>query len=50
MLIFILRTDNSYDYVKGFILDSLIKSKEIAKFKRSSGWVTVGIDTLRSVQ
>jgi hypothetical protein len=47
MLIHIVRTDNRYDYVKDFILDILIESKEIFKFKRSTGWVTLGVDPIR---
>ncbi|MDD2899270.1 MAG: hypothetical protein PHI31_11225 [Desulfuromonadaceae bacterium] len=50
MLIPILRTDNYYDYVKGFVLDSLIEANEIVKFKRASGWVTVGRDKIRSAR
>jgi hypothetical protein len=47
MLIPILRNDNQYDFVKGFILNSLIESKRIIKFKRSTGWVTIGRDPIR---
>ena len=47
MLIHVVRVDNRYDYVKDFILDILIKSKEIVKFKRSTGWVTIGVDPIR---
>jgi hypothetical protein len=47
MLIHIVRTDNRYDYVKDFILDRLIESKEIVKFKRSTGWATIGVDPIR---
>jgi hypothetical protein len=47
MLIPILRTDNHFDYVKEFILDDLIDSAVIAKFKRITGWVTVGKDVTR---
>ena len=43
----VIRTDNHYDYVNDFILDSLIKSKQIVKFKRNTGWVNVGADPLR---
>ncbi|MBC8018832.1 MAG: hypothetical protein H7X83_09985 [Verrucomicrobia bacterium] len=39
--------DNSYDYVTEKILDNLIESNNIAKFKRITGWVTVGVDPLR---
>jgi len=47
MLIPVLRTDNHYDYVKDFILDSLIESNRIVKFKRITGWVTIGTDAIR---
>jgi len=47
MLIQVLYNDNKYDYVKGFQLDRLLEEKMIQKFKRSSGWVTVGIDPVR---
>ena len=47
MLIPILRNDNRYDFVKGFILNNLIESKGIVKFKRSTGWVTIGVDPIR---
>jgi hypothetical protein len=47
MLIHVLRTGNSYDYVKDFMLDSLIESKGIVKFRRNTGWVTIGADPIR---
>jgi hypothetical protein len=47
MLIHVIRTDNNYDYVKDFMLDLLIASRDILKFKRSSGWVTIGVDPIR---
>ena len=47
MLIQVIRTGNNYDYVKDFMLDSMIESQEIAKFKRSTGWVTIGADPIR---
>jgi hypothetical protein len=37
----VVRTDNHYDYVDDFMVDSLIKSKQIVKFKRSTEWVNV---------
>jgi len=42
-----MRTGNSYDYVKDFMLDSLIEAKGIVKFKRSTGWVTIGAEPIR---
>jgi hypothetical protein len=50
MLIQVIRNDKHYDYVKDFMLDLLIASKEVVQFKRSSGWVTVGIDPIRTRQ
>jgi hypothetical protein len=36
-----------FDYVKDFVLDQLIDSGKIARFRRSSGWVTIGVDPIR---
>ena len=47
MLIQVLYPDNRFDYVKDNMLHGLIESRAIARFKRSSGWVTVGVDPLR---
>jgi hypothetical protein len=47
MLIHVVRIDNRYDYVKDFVLDRLIESKGIIKFKRRTGWVTIGVDPIR---
>ncbi len=41
-------TDNRYDYVSDRMLDVLIESNKIVKFKRITGWVTVGVDPLRA--
>lgn len=50
MLVQVNWTNNRYDYVKDFMLDSLIESGVVARFLRTSGWVTVGVDTLRSTK
>lgn len=50
MLIQVHYADNRFDYVKDEVLHSLITSKEIIRFRRSSGWVTVGVDPLRRFQ
>ena len=47
MLIQVNWTNNRYDYVKDFMLDSLIEAGVVARFLRSSGWVTVGVDPVR---
>jgi hypothetical protein len=41
--------DNRFDYVSDNILDRLIESRRIVKFRRSSGWVTLGVDPIRSI-
>jgi len=48
MLIQVKWTNDRYDYVKDFMLDSLLNAGAIARFLRSSGWVTVGVDPVRS--
>lgn len=48
MLVQVKWTNNTYDYVKDFMLDSLIEAGVVARFLRSSGWVTVGVDPVRS--
>ncbi|MSN26451.1 MAG: hypothetical protein GJV46_11365 [Geobacter sp.] len=50
MLIQVNYPDGRNDYVKGFVLDKLIESNEIIKFKRSSGWVTLGVDPVRTTR
>lgn len=50
MLIQVSYPDGRNDYVKGFVLDKLIEEKQISKFKRSSGWVTVGVDPVRTAR
>jgi len=47
MLIQVLYDDNRYDYVKGQQLDRLLEVNKVQKFKRSTGWVTVGVDPVR---
>lgn len=47
MLIQVNYTDDRYDFVKDFMLETLIASGAIAKFRRSSGWVQVGVDPVR---
>jgi hypothetical protein len=40
--------DNRFDFVKDNILDVLIENKKITRFRRSSGWVTLGQDPVRT--
>jgi len=47
MLIQVNYLDGRHDYVKDFVLDHLIESKEIARFRRCTGWVTIGVDPVR---
>uniref|UniRef100_C6DZY2 Uncharacterized protein n=1 Tax=Geobacter sp. (strain M21) TaxID=443144 RepID=C6DZY2_GEOSM len=48
MLVQVNWTNNRYDYVNDYMLDSLIEAGVIARFLRSTGWVTVGLDPIRS--
>lgn len=50
MLIQVNYPDNRYDYVKEKVLDTLIESRKITRFRRSSGWVTLGVDPVRTVK
>jgi len=48
MLIQVAYPDEKYDYVKDFMLDRLIDENKVVKFRRRLGWVTVGVDQVRS--
>jgi hypothetical protein len=48
MLVQVNWTDDSYDYVKDIMLDYLIAAGVVTRFLRSSGWVTIGVDPVRS--
>ena len=48
MLVQVNWTNRRYDYVQDFMLDGLIKAGAVARFLRGSGWVTVGVDPIRS--
>lgn len=41
--------DNRIDIINDNILDTLIESKKIIKFRRGEGWVTIGVDPIRSI-
>jgi hypothetical protein len=43
----VVRNDNHYDYVNDTMLDSLINSNQIVKFKRNTEWVNVGVAPTR---
>ncbi len=47
MLIRVKYPDGSYDMVKDFRLDDLIETETIHSFKRSEGWVVLGVDPVR---
>ncbi|QWV91862.1 hypothetical protein KP004_11530 [Geomonas oryzisoli] len=48
MLVQVHWTNKRYDYVKDYMLESLIEAGVVARFLRSSGWVIVGVDPIRS--
>jgi len=47
MLIHIMYPDNKYDFVREFMLGSLIEDGKVLKFRRSNGWVSVGEEPVR---
>jgi len=47
MIIPVKYSDGTMDRVQSMLLDTLILSGAIAKFKRTSGWVIVGQDPIR---
>ena len=50
MLVQVKYVDNRYDYVQDKTLDLYIESKKITGFKRSTGWVRIGIDPIRKAK
>jgi len=49
MIIPVKYSDGTMDRVQSMLLDTLILSGAITKFKRTSGWVIVGQDPIRKV-
>lgn len=47
MLINVMYPDHRFDMIKADRLEGFIQRGEIIKFKRSSGWVTIGADPIR---
>lgn len=47
MLMQVIRSDNQYDYIQDDVLDGLIATGKIIKFRRSTGWITVGTHPTR---
>lgn len=48
MLVQIEYNDKKFDYVKNWQLDNLLEMHKIQRFRRVSGWVTVGVDPIRA--
>jgi len=49
MLIHVIYPGMQHDFVKDFMLHMLIENNKIIKFRRSSGWVTLGVDPVRTM-
>jgi len=45
--IHVIARDGTYQHLTPPVLDVLLEKNNVIKFKRSSGWVTAGIDTIR---
>ena len=48
MIIRVQRTDGLYDMVQPQVLDKMLEEGVVKRFMRSVGWVSVGIDAIRS--
>lgn len=48
MLIPVIFNNGQQDMVKPFVLDRLIEAGSISSFRRSSGWIVIGRDPIRS--
>jgi len=48
MVIRIVYKDNVHDYVNDVLLGRFLDAGKIVKFQRRTGWVTVGMDPVRS--
>lgn len=48
MLVRVMYQNDKFDMVKPFILDKLIFSGKLKKFFRLEGWVTIGVDPIRT--
>jgi hypothetical protein len=47
MLIPVIYCDLSHDMIESYTLSNLIREGRVKAFKRSSGWVHIGIDRIR---
>ena len=47
MMLRVIYTDGRFDLVKDSMLKALLDSCEVAKFKRSTGWVDIGSPHVR---
>ena len=50
MLIQVQYSNQQFDFVKPSLLDDLIDEEKVSKFRRSGGWVTIGVDPVRSIR
>ena len=48
MLILVVYDDGTHDLIEPYLLDYLITTGRIVQFCRSSGWVKIGRDEIRS--
>ena len=46
-LVHVITRDGTYQHLTPPVLDILLKKNLVMKFRRSSSWVTVGIDPIR---
>lgn len=49
MMVPVMLRDGTEEIVSSQVLDRMLESDQVAFFRRSSGWVVVGRDTLRGM-
>jgi len=47
MLIPVIYCDHSHDMIEPYLLSRMLRERKVRSFKRSSGWVRIGIDRIR---
>jgi hypothetical protein len=50
MLIQVLYRNHRFDFIKTSRLDEFIENGQVSAFKRSKGWVRVGMDPIRAMR
>jgi len=50
MMVHVVYSSGMHDMVKTEVLNRLLASGEVLQFKRTNGWVNVGLDPIRQIR